>query len=177
MSIDDVVVLPFVPATATARCPSSSDCSAWERCSTVVPVSRARASSTLSWRIAEDATTVRTPSRRAGSKPTSARAPTARSAAITGTSLASLPETSSPRASMIRAMPDMPMPPMPRKCTGASSSAGGIRASRSKAAVTTHPPGAGGGRLVDQVGEPLVGVEHRGAAGGVAHGVPGGAGR
>ena len=128
------------------------------------------ASSTLSWRIAEEATTVRTPSRRAGSKPTSARAPTARSAAITGTSFASLPETSSPRASMIRAMPDIPMPPMPRKCTRRQLV--GRRDLRVEVERRGHDaparPDARG--LVHQVGQTLVGVEHRGAAGGVTHG-------
>ena len=65
-----VVVLPWVPATAIPRRPSISEPSAALRCSTVSPRSRASASSGLSSRIADDATTVR------ASPSCSARCPT-----------------------------------------------------------------------------------------------------
>lgn len=56
-SIEVVVVLPWVPATAMGRVPSISAASASERCTTGMPSSAARTSSGLSGRIAEETTT------------------------------------------------------------------------------------------------------------------------
>lgn len=56
-SIDVVVVLPWVPATAMARRPSISEASASDRCTTGIDSSAARSSSGLSARMALETTT------------------------------------------------------------------------------------------------------------------------
>ena len=58
VSIDVVEVLPWVPATAATRRPTVSAASAWARCTTGSPRSRAAASSGLVSRIAVETTTV-----------------------------------------------------------------------------------------------------------------------
>ena len=58
VSIDVVEVLPWVPATAATRRPTVSAASAWARCTTSSPRSRAAASSGLVSRIAVETTTV-----------------------------------------------------------------------------------------------------------------------
>ena len=119
------MVLPWVPATATARRPTITEASAAARCSTrqpaaarldqlgVVVPDRGRD---------DDGVDARRRARRRARRARSRRARAAPPA--TTESLASLPLTGSPRASMIRAMPDMPAPPIPMKCTRPSSSAG-----------------------------------------------------
>jgi hypothetical protein len=115
VSSDVVVVLPWVPAIATARRPAMTEASAAALGSTRRPRRRASTSSGLVSRIAEDTTTVSASPTWPGAWPMCTVAPTARSAASARESLASLPETGRPRASRIRAMPDMPAPPMPTK--------------------------------------------------------------
>ena len=124
VSSEVVVVLPWVPATATARRPTITEASAPARCTTASPRRRASTSSGLDSRIAVDTTTVSTSPTFSARCPRCTTAPSARSAARVTESLASLPLTGSPRASMIRAMPDIPAPPMPMKCTRPRSSAG-----------------------------------------------------
>ena len=63
VSMEVVVVLPCVPATATVRLPSMTEASAAARCSTRSPCCRAAASSGLSGRIAVDTTRVSAPAR------------------------------------------------------------------------------------------------------------------
>ena len=116
-SIDVVVVLPCVPATAIGRSPSIRAASASDRCTTGMPSSAARASSGLSCRIADDTTTQLASSARCSAAcPMCTVAPSARSASAVADSLASLPATTAPRWARIFAIPDMPAPPIPMKC-------------------------------------------------------------
>ena len=127
VSIEVVVVLPCVPATAITRRPAMTEASAAARCSTRIPRRVASVSSGLSARMALDTTSVspgpRLP-RLPGACPMYTLAPSACSSSSSAEPLASLPEVGMPRASMIRAMPDMPAPPMPVKCTRPSRTAG-----------------------------------------------------
>ena len=75
VSIDVVVVLPLVPATATRRLPRITDARACDRCSTRSPRERASRSSTLSSRMAEEMTTVSAPARWVASWPMWTSAP------------------------------------------------------------------------------------------------------
>src|ERR1700734_1020140 len=70
-----VLVLPCVPATATARLPSITEASAAALCSTRRPPLRASASSGLVSLIAVETTSVSAPSRCAASCPTCTSAP------------------------------------------------------------------------------------------------------
>ena len=124
VSSEVVVVLPWVPATATTRRPAITAASAAERGSIRRPRRTASTNSGLSSRTAVETTTVSASPTCAASWPRWTRAPSSRSACRIGESLPSLPLTATPRASMIRAMPDSPAPPMPTKCTRPSRSAG-----------------------------------------------------
>ena len=127
MSMEVVVVLPCVPATAITRRPAMTEASAAARCRTRIPRRVASASSGLSARMALDTTSVSPGPRRPrlpAACPMCTLAPSACSSSSSAESFASLPDTVMPRASMIRAMPDMPAPPMPVKCTRPSRAAG-----------------------------------------------------
>ncbi|CAM5500941.1 hypothetical protein SFUMM280S_10462 [Streptomyces fumanus] len=116
-SIEVVVVLPWVPATASGRRPSIRAARASERWTTGTPSSAARASSGLSARIAEETTTQLASSARCSAAcPMCTVAPSARSASAVAESFASLPATLAPRCARILAIPDIPAPPMPMKC-------------------------------------------------------------
>ena len=121
VSIDVVVVLPCVPATATPRLPAMTAASASARLSSRIPLSRAAARSTLASGMAVETMRVSMPATRAASCPTRASTPTARRAWSRRESLASDPDTGTPWATMMRAMPDMPAPPMPTMWTRPSA--------------------------------------------------------
>ena len=111
VSIEVVVVLPWVPATATAA--AAGHQRRQRLCAAQHPQPAARAPRPArgcpsGWRSTRRRSSA-SPSV-AASCPTWTRAPSARSAASRRESLASLPDTRTPRASRIRAMPDMPAP-------------------------------------------------------------------
>ncbi len=138
-----VLVLPWVPVTATTRRPNISEASAAARCRTRRPRRFASASSGLVALIALDTTSVSASPRWAAAWPAQTRAPSAASSvSATESALLSLPETCTPLASMIRAMPDMPAPPMPTKCTRPSSSSGtgSVGVTSAIARVLSPPP-------------------------------------
>ncbi len=142
-SIEVVVVLPCVPATAIGRRPSIRRASASERWTTGMPSSAARASSGLSSRIADDTTTqVASSARCSAACPMWTVAPRARRASAVAESLASLPATFAPRCARILAIPDIPAPPMPMKC-GRSMAVGRPGAMRVSLCVLV-PYGYGG---------------------------------
>lgn len=123
-SIDVVVVLPWVPATAMARRPFIREARASERWTTGMASSFARSSSGLSARMALETTTQDASSARCGAAcPMCTVAPSARRDSAVADSLASLPATFAPRWARIFAMPDIPAPPMPMKW-GRSMAAG-----------------------------------------------------
>ena len=127
MSIDVVVVLPWVPVTISVVCPAISLASTTGRRITGMPRRRASTSSGLVLGIAACVVTtaVGPPGSRSSddsSCPMRIDAPRARSATTPRDSLASEPDTRPPRSSRMRAMPDMPAPPMPTMCTRCSSS-------------------------------------------------------
>src|SRR5580700_9843349 len=162
VSMDVVVVLPCVPATAITRRPAMTEASAAARCMTRRPRRVASASSGLSARIALDRTRVspgpRSP-RLAPACPTYTRAPSACRSSSMAEAIASLPDTLIPRASMIRAMPDMPAPPIPVKCTRPSPMAGtGSVGVMRLLSIWLPTPALPLHDLDDRLGEPAIGV-------------------
>ena len=131
VTIEVVVVLPWVPAMAMGWRPAITALSASARVHTGSPRRRASTTSGFVGGIAVDATTTDaggSPSRHSIPWPTCTCAPSARSAESRRDSFASLPETGTPCASMSRASADMPAPPMPMRCTRVTpSSEGAIR--------------------------------------------------
>ena len=126
VSSEVVVVLPWVPATATTTAALHHRLERRRARQQPQPAPLApRPPRGWSSRTAVETTTVSASPRLAGVVARrSTRAPRARSASSVRDSLASLPVTVMPRASMIRAMPESPAPPMPTKCTRPSSVGG-----------------------------------------------------
>ena len=112
-SIDVVVVLPCVPATASVSARAQIDASMPARRSTGMPRRAASASSTLSDGTAVDAVTASTPRTSAGSCPTWTSTPTPRRRSRTALSRVSLPDTRWPMPASTSAMGFMPGPPTP----------------------------------------------------------------
>ena len=127
VSSEVVVVLPWVPATATTRRPAITAASAAERGSTRRPA--AHGLDVLGVVLADrgrDDERVGVGDLVGGVAEVDGRAQRRAAPASVGESVPSLPLTAMPRASMIRAMPDRPAPPMPTKWTRPSRSAGRI---------------------------------------------------
>ncbi len=120
--MDVVVVLPWVPAMATAVRPAITEARAAARGMIRSPCLSASPSSGLESRIAVETTTVSTSLMWEAAWPMCTVAPSSRSSVISSELRASLPVTRTPRLSRMRAMPDMPAPPTPMKCTRPSSS-------------------------------------------------------
>jgi len=113
----EVVVLPCVPATATARDPSSSRPSRVCRFITGMPAARAAVISGLASGTAEDTATNSAPLTCSARCPSYVRMPSAFSDRVTSLQWRSEPVTTCPRAASTRAMADIPIPPMPTICT------------------------------------------------------------
>ncbi len=160
VSIDVVVVLPCVPATATTRRPCHHRLERRRaRAAAAAPAGAPRRPRGCSrgWRSTPRRCRRRARARRRGRRRSGRPARAAPRACAE--SLASQPDTVMPRASMMRAMPDRPAPPMPTKCTRPSSVGAGaarrgrgtitpdrrrrpLRASRSSASrgIRSEPP-------------------------------------
>ena len=108
-----VVLLPWVPATATTRLPVASSLQASSRFQTARPVARAAATSTFVSPYALERMTTSAPATFRASNERKTRAPASASDSASGHVPRSEPETVSPRASSSRATADMPMPPTP----------------------------------------------------------------
>ena len=116
-NIDDVVVFPWVPATAMLVDSDIKIESAAARVNTVTPSSCARMSSGLLDEIAVEKTTRSAPSTFSAACDVAIDAPNATRAFTTEESLLSEPLTCIECDSAIRAKPLMPAPPIPIKCT------------------------------------------------------------
>ena len=114
-TIEVVVVLPCVPATATFDFSRISSASISARRTTGSFCARAASSSGLPGLIADEITTTLAPSRFSAFCPTNTVAPFAASRSVIGLAFASDPCTENPWFSSTSAIPDMPMPPMPTK--------------------------------------------------------------
>src|SRR5690349_15168239 len=116
-TIDVVVVLPCVPATATPIFMRMSSASISARGMVGIPRCRAAPSSTLSRAIAEEYTTTWAPSTFDASWPMKTLAPAVSRRSIASLRFSSDPVTTWPSVSRISAIPDIPLPPMPTKWT------------------------------------------------------------
>ena len=112
-SIEDVVVLPWVPATATVRRVAVMAASTSARRSTGIPTSLAATTSGLPAGIAVDTATSSAPRRWDASWPTETSTPSDRRRSRAEESLRSLPLTWCPMATSTVAMALMPAPPTP----------------------------------------------------------------
>ncbi len=110
-----VVVLPWVPATATLYLSRISSASISARRTTGMPCARAASSSGLPGLMAEEITTTSAPSMFSARWPSKIVAPMPASRSVILLALRSEPCTEYPWFSSTSAMPDMPMPPMPTK--------------------------------------------------------------
>ena len=136
-TIEVVVVLPCVPATATFDFSRISSASISARRTTGRFCARAASSSGLPGLIAEEITTTLAPSRFSAFCPTKTVAPFASSRSVIGLALASDPCTVKPWFSSTSAIPDMPMPPMPTKWIAPMSC--GSRVSPFMSSVLSRP--------------------------------------
>ena len=114
-TIEVVVVLPWVPATATFDFSRISSASISARRTTGRFLARAASSSGLPGLIAEEITTTCAPARFSAFWPMKTFAPLPFSRSVIGLALASEPCTVKPWFRSTSAIPDMPMPPMPTK--------------------------------------------------------------
>jgi len=112
-----VLVLPWVPVTATANFIRISSPSISARGITGIRSSRARRTSGLSGPMAVETTTTSAPSGWPAACPAATRAPRRASRRVISVSRRSEPDTSKPRFRSTSAIPLMPMPPTPTKCT------------------------------------------------------------
>ncbi len=114
-TIEVVVVLPWVPATATQDFSRISSASISARRTTGRFRARAASSSGLPGLIAVEITTTRASPRFSAVWPMKMRAPFAASRSVIGLDRTSEPWTSKPWFKSTSAMPDMPIPPIPVK--------------------------------------------------------------
>ena len=138
MSIDVVVVLPWVPATPIERAWAQIAASIPARRSVGMPRSRAARSSMFVSGIAVEDVTASHPSTRSASWPTRTSTPAARTRSSTGWSRTSLPDTAWPISARAMAIADIPGPPTPTTCrrSGRDRSSGARGASVGRTAVT-----------------------------------------
>ena len=112
-----VVVLPWVPATATPNLRRISSASISARWTMGTPWRWASSTSGLSRPTADEMTTTLAPERFSARWPTAIFTPSSRSLRTVSDSVRSEPETGKPWRASTSAMPLMPMPPMPMKWT------------------------------------------------------------
>ena len=126
-SIDEVVVLPWVPATATVRRVAVMAASMSARLYRAMPRSAAACSSGLVAGMAVEKVTASTAPTLSARWPTVTCTPASRRRSIDDDALRSLPVTVWPMAASTEAMALMPAPPMPTtwmRCGRDRSSAG-----------------------------------------------------
>src|SRR5579863_8771963 len=156
-SMEAVVVLPWVPATATHLRVAAIAARTAERRTTAIPRRRASASSMLSSGTAGEYVTTSAPATCSGSCPIDTPIPSARSRSVTGDAFTSLPLTRWPIPASTVAMALIPTPPTPTTCTWR----GGAR-SRAPGALPADVAG------VDMTGAGVTGVsDATGASGAV----------
>ena len=112
-SMELVVVLPWVPATAMVRLTEAMAGRIWLRVATGTPAARAARTSGLAAEMAEEMATTSASARLAGSWPMATGTPSARSRSVTWLSFRSEPVTAWPMAFSTEAMAPMPAPPAP----------------------------------------------------------------
>src|SRR6202034_1507389 len=116
---DEVVVLPWVPATATLRRVDAMAARTSARSSTGMPSRRASTTSTLSAPTAGDAVITSAPATCSARCPISTAIPWEASRSVTEEPRRSLPLTRWPIAASTVAMALIPAPPIPTTCTRA----------------------------------------------------------
>ena len=137
-SMEVVVVLPWVPDTATHRRHAAIAASAWARLSSTRPRRRASVTSGFASGTAVDRATTSASATWTASWPTKTLTPLAANRSSAGELLRSLPVTRWPMAASTEAMALIPAPPAPTTCTRR----GRERSRGTRAADAPGTPGA-----------------------------------